>query len=333
MRFGATVAVDDVDLAVPPGRWWPCSGPSGCGKSTLLRTVAGLEDPTAGPVLLRRARPRRRTHPPAGLRADVPGRPALRAPRRRRATSPTRCGCATAAGAEQRARVGRAARARRAARGTPTGCPPPSPAASASGSRWPGRWPSSRGCCCSTSRSAPSTAGCASVWPHELHDILRVAGATAMLVTHDQEEAFAVADRMAVMREGRIVQQGTLDEVWRHPADDWAAEFLGYADRARRRPGPAAARAGRPGRDVGGGGAAPLRAAGRPGGDAARPRSQEARVTPEQIRVAARRRRASARCPGSPTPAADVRRRGAGAGGPGHVPDRRRAREPVARRP
>ena len=63
----------------------------------------------------------------------------------------------------------------------------------------------------------------------ELHDILRAAGATAMLVTHDHEEAFAVADRMAVMREGRIVQAGTLEEVWSRPADGWTAAFLGYA--------------------------------------------------------------------------------------------------------
>jgi thiamine transport system ATP-binding protein len=63
----------------------------------------------------------------------------------------------------------------------------------------------------------------------ELHDILRAAGATAMLVTHDQEEAFAVADKMAVMRDGRIVQSGTLDEVWSGPVDGWTAQFLGYA--------------------------------------------------------------------------------------------------------
>jgi len=63
----------------------------------------------------------------------------------------------------------------------------------------------------------------------ELHDILRAEGTTALLVTHDQEEAFAVADRMAVMRQGRIVQAGTLDEVWRHPVDAETARFLGYA--------------------------------------------------------------------------------------------------------
>jgi thiamine transport system ATP-binding protein len=63
----------------------------------------------------------------------------------------------------------------------------------------------------------------------ELHDILRRAGTTALLVTHDQEEAFAIADRMAVMRAGRVVQAGTVADVWRAPADAWTARFLGYA--------------------------------------------------------------------------------------------------------
>jgi thiamine transport system ATP-binding protein len=63
----------------------------------------------------------------------------------------------------------------------------------------------------------------------ELRDILVAAGTTALLVTHDHEEAFAVADRMALMRAGRVVQSGTLDEVWREPVDATAARFLGYA--------------------------------------------------------------------------------------------------------
>ena len=64
---------------------------------------------------------------------------------------------------------------------------------------------------------------------HDLRDILVAAGTTALLVTHDQEEAFTVADRMALMRAGRVVGSGTVDEVWRHPADAEAARFLGYA--------------------------------------------------------------------------------------------------------
>ncbi len=63
----------------------------------------------------------------------------------------------------------------------------------------------------------------------DLRRILREAGTTALLVTHDQEEAFAVADRLAVMRDGAVVQQGTTAEVWSRPADAATALFLGYA--------------------------------------------------------------------------------------------------------
>ncbi len=63
----------------------------------------------------------------------------------------------------------------------------------------------------------------------DLRDILREAGTTALMVTHDQEEAFSVADRLAVMRAGRVVQQGEIAEVWRAPADPETALFLGYA--------------------------------------------------------------------------------------------------------
>jgi len=63
----------------------------------------------------------------------------------------------------------------------------------------------------------------------DLRRILTDAGTTALMVTHDHEEAFTVADRLAVMREGRVVQEGDLAQVWQHPADPWTALFLGYA--------------------------------------------------------------------------------------------------------
>lgn len=62
----------------------------------------------------------------------------------------------------------------------------------------------------------------------DLRDILRTAGTTALMVTHDQEEAFTVADRLAVMRAGRVVQEGDIADVWRAPADPETALFLGY---------------------------------------------------------------------------------------------------------
>jgi thiamine transport system ATP-binding protein len=49
------------------------------------------------------------------------------------------------------------------------------------------------------------------------------------MVTHDHDEAFAVADRLAVMRAGRVVQQGDIEAVWRAPVDAETALFLGYA--------------------------------------------------------------------------------------------------------
>ncbi len=64
----------------------------------------------------------------------------------------------------------------------------------------------------------------------ELPGILRRAGVTAIYVTHDQEEAFAIAGRVVLMRAGRVVQAGTPEEVYRRPASAWAARFLGLTN-------------------------------------------------------------------------------------------------------
>ncbi len=57
--------------------------------------------------------------------------------------------------------------------------------------------------------------------------ILSDGGVTALVVTHDQEEAEALSDRIALMREGSIVQSGALPDLLAHPADDWVRDFLG----------------------------------------------------------------------------------------------------------
>lgn len=58
--------------------------------------------------------------------------------------------------------------------------------------------------------------------------VLRHTGTTAIHVTHDQDEAFALADRVAVLEEGQLLQIGTPEELWRHPASVDVARFLGY---------------------------------------------------------------------------------------------------------
>ncbi len=61
----------------------------------------------------------------------------------------------------------------------------------------------------------------------ELPTILRYVGVTTITVTHDQEEAFALADRVILLHGGRVVQAGRPEEVYAAPADAWVARFLG----------------------------------------------------------------------------------------------------------
>lgn len=64
----------------------------------------------------------------------------------------------------------------------------------------------------------------------ELRRLLHQTGIPAVYVTHDQEEAFAIADRLVLLHEGRIAQQGTPAEVFTRPASTWVAKFLGQTN-------------------------------------------------------------------------------------------------------
>jgi thiamine transport system ATP-binding protein len=61
----------------------------------------------------------------------------------------------------------------------------------------------------------------------DLERMFEALGVTALYVTHEQAEAFALGDRVAVVRAGRVVQEGTPDELWERPADEDVARFLG----------------------------------------------------------------------------------------------------------
>jgi thiamine transport system ATP-binding protein len=237
VRFGATAAVDDVDLVVPAGSVVAVLGPSGCGKSTLLRAVAGLEVPASGTV-------------------SYDGQDLAGTPTHRRGFAlmfqdgqlfehlDVAANIAYPLRLRHRSRADQRARAREllALVGL-EGYADRLPATLSGGERQ--RVALARALAVEPRLlllDEPLSAldrGLRERLAGELHDILRAAGATAMLVTHDHDEAFAVADRMAVMREGRIVQAGTLEEVWSRPVDGWTAAFLGYAtvltgDRAAR---------------------------------------------------------------------------------------------------
>jgi len=64
----------------------------------------------------------------------------------------------------------------------------------------------------------------------ELRHILRQAQTPAIYVTHDQQEAYALADRLALLRDGRLVQVGAPPQVFANPADGWVASFLGLGN-------------------------------------------------------------------------------------------------------
>ena len=115
-------------------------------------------------------------------------------------------------------------------RGWASARPASSPAASSSAWRWRGRW-----------RPSPKLVLLDEPWSaidallreemrEELARVLREQGVTVVLVTHDREEAFTLADRIALMRDGRVVQCGIPEELYFRPADRWAARFVGASN-------------------------------------------------------------------------------------------------------
>ena len=88
-----------------------------------------------------------------------------------------------------------------------------------------------RGCCCSTSRCPRSTRRCASSCATRSGGSSSRSARPALFVTHDQEEALAVADRVGVMRAGRLEQLGAPREVYQRPATAFVAEFVGLTSK------------------------------------------------------------------------------------------------------
>lgn len=225
VRYGERMAVADVSLAVTSGEVLAVLGPSGCGKSTLLRAITGWEPLAAGSVVLAGADlagvpPHKRG---IGMmfqegalfeHLDVAGNVAfgLRMQRRDKPEIARRV-------ARMLELVGLADRATAAVDELSGG---------------------ERQRVALARTLAPEPAVVLLDEPlgaldralrRELVDLLGVAfaetAATVVYVTHDRDEAFALADRVAVMRDGRLVQTGTPAEVIDSPTDDWVRHFLG----------------------------------------------------------------------------------------------------------
>ena len=224
-RFGPTLAVGDASLTVISGEFVALLGPSGCGKTTLLRMIAGFEAPEAGEIRI------------AG---ETVAGSAWRAPERRRVgmvfqdyalfphlTVAENVGF----GLHRRAREARVDAVLEL-----VGLP-------AVHGRYPHELSGGQQQRVALARALapqPQVVLLDEPWSSidpllrssmrdELAAILRAAGTTVLLVTHDQEEALALADRVALMREGRIVQVEAPERVYHRPVDRWTAEFVGGA--------------------------------------------------------------------------------------------------------
>ncbi len=228
--YDQVVALDGIDLEVRTGELLAVLGPSGCGKTTLLRLIAGFEPPDAGTVVVG-------GHLVAGIGVFVP-------PERRRVgivvqdhalfphlTVTDNVGYGLS-GRRKGQRATRVAEVLELVGLEDLG----------------GRYPAEL-----SGGQQQRVAIARALAPHpsvvlldepfanldavlrarmrtEVARILRIAGATVVLVTHDQEEALSLADRVAVLNRGRVAQVGRPDQVYRRPADPFVARFVGDAD-------------------------------------------------------------------------------------------------------
>jgi spermidine/putrescine ABC transporter ATP-binding subunit len=221
-------AVRPVDLSIAPGEFFALLGPSGCGKTTLLRLIAGLETPTSGQILLDGKRidalpPNQRSFnmvfqryalfPHLSVRRNIEF--GLRMKKIKAAEIRSRTEEALAlvrlegfdhreirtlsGGQQQRVALARALvnRPRILLLDEPL---------------------------------SALDLKLRKEMQVELRAIQRKVGQTFIFVTHDQEEAFSLADRVAVMNEGVVEQVGLSSEIYEHPRSRFVARFIGSAN-------------------------------------------------------------------------------------------------------
>jgi putative spermidine/putrescine transport system ATP-binding protein len=227
-NWGRLAALTGVSLQVPRGKFLSLLGPSGCGKTTLLRVIAGTLAPDAGRVMVDGSDV---THVPTHRRnmgmvfqsfalfphLSVAGNVAF--PLQVRGVSRT----------EQRERVTEALRMVHLG---------------ALAERFPRELSGGQQQRVGLARAIvyrpaillldePLSNLDASLREEmrlEISQVTRQLGITAIYVTHDQREALALSDVIAVMNHGRIVQFGSPEAIYRSPADDFVARFVGYAN-------------------------------------------------------------------------------------------------------
>jgi iron(III) transport system ATP-binding protein len=226
--FGAHPVLTGVDLEVPAGSLTAILGPSGSGKTTLLRLLAGFEQADMGTITI------------GDVVVDAPG--VHLAPERRRiGYVPQEGSLFPHLTVAANVAFGLPARERRGGKPqdllTVVGL-------GGLGKRYPHQLSGGQQQRVALARALAIEPAVvlldepfASLDAHlrasvraDVQQIFRNSGATAVLVTHDQDEALSVADRVAVLRDGKIAQCATPEELYSHPVDPDLATFIGDAN-------------------------------------------------------------------------------------------------------
>jgi ABC-type Fe3+/spermidine/putrescine transport system ATPase subunit len=224
-RFGTTVALDSVDLSIEPGELFFLLGPSGCGKSTLLRIVAGLLEPTSGKIFfgdrdVTRLGTEKRNAvmcfqsyalwPHMSVRENVRFGLAVRGMSRAEQENrisevltlvqmselAARKPNELSGGQQQRVALARALAVRPE-------------------------------CLLLDEPLSNLDAKLRQEMRTQIRHICKSAGFTTIYVTHDQKEALSVADRIAILRSGKLMQVGTPGELYQRPNSSFVAQFVG----------------------------------------------------------------------------------------------------------
>jgi putrescine transport system ATP-binding protein len=224
-RFGAVTAVDGLTLDIAQGEFFALLGPSGCGKTTLLRLLAGFEAPSEGRILLGGE----------DIGAVPPHKRPVNMMFQSYALFPHLSVEGNVGFGLRQEPLGARARAERVAEMLAL------VKLKDFGKRRVGQLSGGQRQRVALARSlikrprvllldeplAALDKKLRAETQFELTDLQRQLGTTFVIVTHDQEEAMIVADRIAVMRDGRLMQVAAPAEIYERPNSRWVADFLG----------------------------------------------------------------------------------------------------------
>ena len=224
-RFGDFTALRDVSLDVAEGEFVCFLGPSGCGKTTLLRAIAGLEPQSSGTI--RQKGRDVSSLPPAQRDFGIVFQSYALFPN---LTVTDNVGYGLASRRHKRAEIGKRVGELLFLVGMPE-----------AGARYPAQLSGGQQQRVALARALATSPGLLLLdeplsaldarvrlrLRHEIKALQRRLGVTTIMVTHDQEEALTMADRIVVMNHGAIEQIGTPQEIYRMPATAFVADFVG----------------------------------------------------------------------------------------------------------